>query len=211
MSAARRPTTPAAATKQTVPFATLPCLNADLLFVPVLCPAGSDEEMADADAADAGADAPAEEADRTVGSGRQAAQGKVYKDQKAPKTQKSDKVKDDKGVVVESENEAWEQTKPEEGADSRTRRWGRGERAGVHVAFLHERAGGWGALLFSRAFSSVGRSCLPAHAQELQRRSIAVHLVIRSSFSLPPPAEPAQHIQQDACVFRHVPAILPLS
>lgn len=43
-----------------------------------LCPAGSDEEMADADAA-----AAPEEAGRTVGSGRQAAQGKkVYRDQK---------------------------------------------------------------------------------------------------------------------------------
>lgn len=48
----------------------------------LLCPAGSDEEMADAEAA-----AAPEEAGRTVGSGRQAAQGKkVYKDQKAPKT-----------------------------------------------------------------------------------------------------------------------------
>jgi hypothetical protein len=95
-----------------------------------LCPAGSDEEMVDADdAADADADAPAEEADRTVGSGRQAAQGKVYKDQRAPKTKKSDKVQEDKGTVVKSEKEAWEQTKPEEGGDSRTRRWDRGVRA----------------------------------------------------------------------------------
>jgi hypothetical protein len=104
----------------------------------VFCFAGSDEEMADADdAADAAADAPAGEADRTVGSGRRAAQGKVYKDQKAPKTKKSDKVQEDKGTVVKSEKEAREQTKPEEGADSRTRRWDRGVRAGAlakHIA-----------------------------------------------------------------------------
>lgn len=89
----------------------------------LICPAGSDDEMADADAAEAAEpDAAAEEASKTVGSGRQAAQGKkTYKDQaKLPKGKKSDHVKAEKGVS--SEKDAWEQTKPEEGADSKTRR-----------------------------------------------------------------------------------------
>jgi hypothetical protein len=80
--------------------------------------------MADADAA-----AAADEPGRPIGSGRQAAQGKkVYKDQKLPK-QKGEKVKSEK--AVDSEAQAWEETRPEEGPLGKTRGYVRGVRYSV--------------------------------------------------------------------------------
>jgi hypothetical protein len=94
------------------------CLLLPALLPPATTGSSEDEEMADADDATAAAAAAAA---KSVGSGRQAAQGrKTYKDQKRLPSGKSEIKKEG---TAKSEKEAWEQTKPEEGkVDTRTRR-----------------------------------------------------------------------------------------